>query len=587
MVDTRDVVNAILDAYPARWGQVVDRFAGSRDQYVIIFEDRPWDVVARENIALGLQALVRSGTVSLIAQDGACGEIDTSPLRSVPVASVREEVARRLLESMRISPGEYVTIMHPGLPILLCGVDDPSLYRASSKVWNSMPLTRDRVGGLFRSSKPRRMRRFLDLEARRAQVMVAALSDRLAASKDEGMTVAALVCTGNLPAHVTDLLGWRGTSCARIAPAGSEGDPDRYLRLSAGGLDPLEDLMSLVGDAGQAPAPDDGDWERLRVEEVHEVAAALEAGTSPAVAMPEMAAVLTSAEFRSLPLERRREVLAAMPKLPFSVLSEFVPVPELEEILGKPERWLRMEELMSQAELALLPEFLDEQDDLLQRLSEEEVQALIDSPIVHPDVKERLRERCALERERLEGFVAQWSAPGLEDEPDFERRLADLLSSVTSAQMVALMVAPDVPQRVKEALLKGVMLPQLRRQADAALAEPVKPQALGLGFLATVGVVLAILSGGLAELSWWPWLTTGLYAIDAAWCVKVGRHRLAAGLILIGLGTWAGVTWWGRWGLAAALAVTFLVALALRPDLDDRAHTEAVALKKLLDPGDP
>ena len=227
-----DFVARRLERLPATLGQVkaLRRHPGGNGRFVVIFHDIPWNSGARLNIVKAIEPFVRSGTIELVGEDGAVGEIDPSVLRDFPIAPVRKRVAERLMEDMQVSPPEFCAIVNPGKPFVVCGLEDADLLRGAQHIWGRARSKRydspDRAFGFSRIG------RFNDVELDRAIAMVRNLHRRM---EQHEARAAAVVCTGNLPTMIASELNWGRVSHALVEPASTGVDRlQRYADLMRG-----------------------------------------------------------------------------------------------------------------------------------------------------------------------------------------------------------------------------------------------------------------------------------------------------------------------------------------------------------------
>jgi hypothetical protein len=296
MQNISQLIVTILNVFPKDWGTVVDIHQTDNPRFVLVFEDKPWNWGARWAIAQGLSLFVRRGTLQLVCVDGASGIIDTSMLQSYPIREIREDTALKLLQDMKISPGEYCSIVNPDKPFVLCGVEDKTLYEKAGILWKRMQLESDQSGGLFKSKNQRKMDEFIELEEDRANAIVTNLLKQMDAHK---VSAAAMVCCGNLPVLVCDFLEYQNISCAKIIPnETASDDKEGYIQLSQGSRSIFEELLSKT--PSNIEEPSDGDWEKLRVGQIYEFETKLEQGANVQQLNPELFTPLTSPNFKHL-----------------------------------------------------------------------------------------------------------------------------------------------------------------------------------------------------------------------------------------------------------------------------------------------
>jgi hypothetical protein len=572
------LIVTILEVFPKDWGTVVNIHQTDNPHFVLVFEDKPWNWGARWAITQALSLFVRKVSLQLVCQDGAHGYIYTSPLRSYPVAEIREETALKFLQDLKISPGEYCSVINPDKTFFLCGVEDMQLYEKAGKLWKRMHLQSDQPTGLFQSKDQRKMNQFLELEMERALAIVRNLFQRM---DKHNVSAAALVCCGNLPVHVCETLELRNISYAKIIP--SEGATDKredYVRLSQGGRSILEDLMSKL--PGDIEWPADGDWENLRVVQKYDMETKVEQGAGVRELMPELVSILTSPNFRRLSVEEKRQVFQQFKNLSFSKLKEILPEAELEEILQADARYLGLEELLANPDFEEFTDFEEKIADLVTRVPDADLQKLQDSSIVTPTIKEALSRHFEKRETRYTKLVQQLSSPEFENDPEFDQKMTQIAARLNQEQFSDLIQSPTVIAKVKQELLKRILIPSLKDSIEVQVKKSAKPGVLGLGFLGLVCGVIGIVFGFAATVRWYPLLVTGLFFAETVYCFAVTRRRLAAGWLMFGLGFLGGFYIYGRWGMLIGLIVAFIATIVIRPDKDDEQMNNLRSLQNML-----
>ena len=106
----------------------------SKDRYhaggktIINIQDAHSSLGAQESIVSILDALVKDYDLKLVAIEGSTGQVDTSLLRTFPVADARREAAEGFMREGRMSAGEFYASTS-STPVTLYGIEDDSLYR--------------------------------------------------------------------------------------------------------------------------------------------------------------------------------------------------------------------------------------------------------------------------------------------------------------------------------------------------------------------------------------------------------------------------------------------------------------------------
>lgn len=572
------LIVTILEVFPKDWGTVVNIHQTDNPNFVLVFEDKPWNWKARWAITQALSLFVRKVSLQLVCQDGAHGYIDTSPLRTYPVAEIREETALKFLQDLKISPGEYCSVINPDKTFLLCGAEDMQLYDKAGKLWKRMHLQFDQSTELFQSKDQQKVNQFVEFEFDRALAIVTNLLQRM---DKHNVSAAALVCCGNLPVHVCENLQLRNISYAKIIP--NERDTDKsedYVHLSQGSRSILENLISKQ--PGDIEWPEDGDWEKLRVVQKYDMEKKVERGADVQELMPEIVSILTSPNFRRLSVEEKRQVLYELKNPSFSNLKEILPEAELEEILGTDARFLGLEELLANPAFEEFPDFEEKISDLVTRVPDDDLQKLQDSLIVTPTIKEALSRHIEKRKNRYKKLVQQLSSAEFENDPEFDQKIAQIIAHLNQEQFSDLIQSPTVIAKVKQELLKRVLIPSLQDSLEVEVKKSAKPHVLGLGFLGLVCGIIDIMFGFSATVRWYPLLVTGLFVAEAVYCFVVTRRRMATSWLMFGLGFLGGFYLYSRWGMLIGLFVAFIATIVIRPDKDDGKMNNLRSLQKIL-----
>lgn len=578
MQNISQAIVKLLKVFPKDLGTIAEIHQTDDPRFVLVFEDKPWNRDARWAIAQGLSLFVRRGTLKLVCQDGAWGYIDTSALREYPVKEILEETALKLLQDMRIGPGEYCSVVNPDTPCLLRGVEDKALYEKAGKLWKRMQLEPDQSTGLFRSKGQRKMHKFCELEQDRAAAIVKNLLKRM---DTHNVPAAALVCCGNLPIHVCDILEFRNVSYARIIPNETASDDrEEYVRLSQGGKPIIEDLLSKV--PYDAEWPTDGNWKNLRVRQKYNIETKFEQGANVQQLIPELNKLVSSPNFRRLSLEEKRQVIQQFKNIPFSFLKQILPEAELEEILQADARYLDLEELLSHQEFEQLPEFEEKIAELVTRVPDADLQKLQGSSEVTPGIKEALSRHIEGWKTRFTELVRQLSTAEFENDPEFDQKMAQIVANLNQDQFGELIQSPTVISKVKQELLKQIMIPSLKGSVESQIQKSAKPGVLGLGFIGLVCGVLGVVFDFAATVGWYLFFVIGLFILETVYCFAVKRRRMAVSWLVFGVGFLGGFYIYGRWGMLIGLVVAFIATGLIRPDKDDKQMNILRSLQKIL-----
>jgi len=444
----------MLKIYPKQWGTVTEIHQTGNQHIILVFEDTPWNWSARLAIAQGLHSLTLWG-VRLFCQDGAWGYIDTSQLREFPSAERREEVALNLLKELRISPAEYCTINNPDKHILLCGVEDRELLAKATKLWKEMQLEPNGSFGLFTSTKsPRKMRAFCDLELDRASAIVRNMITKM---DSNCLPVATLVCCGNLPKLVCNLLKANNISYAKIIPnKNSVDNSEEYLRLSKGGRSIFEDLLSKV--SSEEAVPKNSNWEEYHVGNQYDMEKKFEASADFKTLFPELYTLLSSSDFKKLTLEEKMQIIEPFKRIPFSMLKQVLPVPEIEEILQANARYLEFEEMLSNPNFLQIPDFSSYIRVISKRVSDTDLRKLRDCPTVPKEIKEALSISIDEKNLLFATVVAQFSSSEFEKDPEFEQKILLIVADLDQDQFFNLIQSQTIVPKVKDVLQKYFVL---------------------------------------------------------------------------------------------------------------------------------
>lgn len=579
MQNISQAIVELLKVFPKDWGTIAEIHETDDPRFVLVFEDKPWNWSARWAIAQGLSPFVRLHTLQLVCQDAAWGSIDTSALRSHTVKEIREETALKLLQDMRISPGEYCSVVNPDKRFLLCGVEDKALCEKAIKLWKRMQLEPDQYTGLFRSKDQRKMRKFRELEHDRADAIVKNLLKQIDTHKIPA--AAALVCCGNLPIHVCDILKFRNISYARIIPNEMAlDDKEDYMRLSQGSRTILEDLLSKV--TYDAEWPTDGDWEKFYYVQVDDIETKLKQGADIQQLFPELCKILSSPNFQRLSLEEKRQVIQQYKNIPFSFLKQILPEAELEEILEADARYLDCEELLSNQEFEQLPEFEGKIAELVTRVPDPDLEKLQGSSKVTPGIKQALSRHIEERKTRFAELVRQLSAAEFENDPEFDQKMAKIVANINQEQFGELIQSETVISKVKDELFKQIMIPSLKDSVESQIQKSAKPGVLGLGFIGLVCGVLGVVFDFAATVGWYLFFVTGLFVLETVYCFAVKRRRMAVSWLVFGVGFLGGFHIYGRWGMLIGLVVAFIATGLIRPDKDDEQMNILRPLQKIL-----
>lgn len=579
MQNSSQLIVAILEVFPKDWGTITEIHQTDDPRFVLVFEDRPWNWGVRWAIAQGLSLFVRRRTLQLVCQDGAWGYIDTSALRLVPIQEDREKIALTSLQNLKLSPSEYCSVINPDKPFLLCGVEDKVLYERALKLWKSMRLESDRSTGLFRAKNQRRMNKFCELEYDRAIAIVNNLLQRMDTHE---LTVTGLTCCGNLPVLVCDILEFRNVSYAKIIPkeTGVE-DRDGYVHLSQGGQFILEELLSKV--PSNLEWPTDGDWEKLRISQRYDIETKFEQGASVQQLFPEIYDLFTSPDFRRLSVEEKRQVVReSFVKFPFSILKQMIPEGELEEIFQAKVRYLGLEELLANQQFEQLPDFEEKIADLVTRVPEADLLKLQDSSIVMPGIKEAFSRHIEERKTRFAELVRQLSAAEFENDPEFEQKITKIIANLNQEQFGDLIQSPTVIAKVKQVLIKQILIPSLKHSVESQIPKTTKPGALGLGLLGLACGVIGIVFDFAATMKWYPFLITGLFFVETIYCFAIKRRRMAVSWLVFAFAFLGGYYSYETWGMVIGLSIAFIIAMVMRPDKDDEQMNNLILLRKML-----
>ncbi|MDX9702125.1 MAG: HAD hydrolase family protein [Candidatus Auribacterota bacterium] len=136
---------------PAVYGSVIDSFAGLEDKSVLIILDAHCNYTAQKNIASLLDIYAQSFSPSLIALEGAQGELYVEDFQSFPFEAVLKSAAEFFLKEGFINGVEYFSLINSkptagarNTP-LVAGVEDARLYAKNLSAYQSVAGISDQV----------------------------------------------------------------------------------------------------------------------------------------------------------------------------------------------------------------------------------------------------------------------------------------------------------------------------------------------------------------------------------------------------------------------------------------------------------
>jgi hypothetical protein len=111
---------------PKTFATVLKTFRGN-DQLIIHIQDLHCNYEVQSNIRNLIQHLAQAGQVPMVAVEGASLPVNTTPIRSFPLAASREDVADYFVRQGKLSGAEWYAALAEH-PVFLEGVESPELY---------------------------------------------------------------------------------------------------------------------------------------------------------------------------------------------------------------------------------------------------------------------------------------------------------------------------------------------------------------------------------------------------------------------------------------------------------------------------
>lgn len=130
--------SVIKSAFPANPGE---------KRTVVVVEDLHCNAQVQRHIAAIIGELAKTHHLRLVAEEGACGAVDTSVLADLPLEGIKRKLSNSFLDRGWITGAEAYAIMHPDRSDLL-GLEDKALYDQSYRVLQGF-LNAESLGALF------------------------------------------------------------------------------------------------------------------------------------------------------------------------------------------------------------------------------------------------------------------------------------------------------------------------------------------------------------------------------------------------------------------------------------------------------
>ncbi len=131
---------------PSHTGTVVQQYEADSNLNIVHIRDVHCNYHVQQNIASIIKLLVEDYGYTLITTEGAGGKIDTSAFSVLPDTSAKESVCIDYLKNGYLSGVEYLSILHPELPVKgYRGVEDPALYIENLSQFKSVTAGQDSV----------------------------------------------------------------------------------------------------------------------------------------------------------------------------------------------------------------------------------------------------------------------------------------------------------------------------------------------------------------------------------------------------------------------------------------------------------
>ncbi len=112
---------------PAELGTVEEVFEGNKREFVVLLQDAHANLSAQESIASLIDHLSRELNISLLAEEGAEGKIDTMLLRAIPAKEAVKEVLDRYVRRGKLNGAEFYAATSEKSTDFV-GVDKRKLY---------------------------------------------------------------------------------------------------------------------------------------------------------------------------------------------------------------------------------------------------------------------------------------------------------------------------------------------------------------------------------------------------------------------------------------------------------------------------
>jgi hypothetical protein len=219
------LLTALRGLKPEYGGTLVDIQETDDARIVVLFHDIPWNPSARWALALLLGRLLKTGLISLVGTEAASGgEVDLTFLRNNVNADGGLAILDHLLLDLKLAPAEHAvaTAISSGRTVWLFGAEDKALYDESSRLWaKALPVVQY-VRETKSASIPSRFSdsyeaflQFNEKTKERASLMADGL---LAEMEQRGVEQSVIVCSGNLPEHMSPVFRKHGVTFAVVEP---------------------------------------------------------------------------------------------------------------------------------------------------------------------------------------------------------------------------------------------------------------------------------------------------------------------------------------------------------------------------------
>lgn len=133
-------------AIPEKFGSIQESSFKKDAPVIVHIQDAHESLGAQESIAGILDEMASHYDIHFVGLEGADGVVDTSLLSTFPDADVKKQVGRRLLESGRISAGEYHAVITEQLTNIQ-GVENQALYQQNLEKFRTVMDLRESFEG--------------------------------------------------------------------------------------------------------------------------------------------------------------------------------------------------------------------------------------------------------------------------------------------------------------------------------------------------------------------------------------------------------------------------------------------------------